>query len=269
MKGALIAFSGMLFSNCFAAVVVPIEIEQGNPVASARINGVAVRLIIDSGGGVITLKSDTIKRVSAPRTGSTRATTDALGNNAARNLFHLNTLEVGDLRFADVQADEATEYASKSPVDGVIGRFLLSKFVVVYDYSSGKITVIESNDRAGVNAACQGSKIDLVPASEELVVSRARIDDREIRVLWDTGAVYSFIKKSFVDKNELPVEEPYYTSQHFAFGEHDFGPFQFVVLDLRAPVDVDAYVGSNFFLDHVVCIDPTHRVVRVRKSPPS
>ncbi len=264
MKGALVALFGMLFSNCFAAVVIPIDIEQGNPVASARINGVPVRLIIDSGGGVLTLKSETIKRVSAPRTGTTRATTDALGNNAARRLFHLNALEVGDLRFADVEADEATEYASQSPVDGVIGRFLLSKFVVVYDYPARRITVVESNDHSGASAVCIGTKIDLVPASEELVVSTARIDDHEIRVLWDTGAVYSFIKKSFVDKHELTVEEPYYTSQHFAFGEHDFGPFQFIVLDLRAPVDVDAYIGSNFFLDHVVCIDPTHRLVRVR-----
>jgi len=266
MKFGLIAAWMVLSARCAAAVVIPVDIESSNPVAAARINDVPVRLVIDSGGGVLTLKSQTINKLGIAPTGATRATTDALGNNASRDLFRVSTLELGTLKLKDLDADEATEYASQSPVDGVVGRFILNKFAVVYDYPGRRIKLVSPDNQNELRAECRGTKVDLTASAEELVVSPAQIDHGEIRMLWDTGAVYSFVKQSFADQHKLPVETPYYTSQRFSLAQEDFGPTRFVVLDLRAPADADGYVGTNFFLEHVVCIDPTHRVVKVRKS---
>jgi predicted aspartyl protease len=266
MKTGLIAASWVLSTQCVAAVIVPIEIESGNPVAAARINDVPVRLVIDSGGGVLTLKSETVNRIGLAPTGATRPTTDALGNNASRDLFRVKTLELGALKLTDLDADEATEYASQSPVDGVIGRFVLNKFAVVYDYPARRIMLIPPDNKNELRTECRGTKVDLTASAEELIVSQAQIDHGDIRMLWDTGAVYSFVKQSFADQHELPIEKPYYTSQRFGLAKEEFGPMRFVALDLRAPAEADGYIGTNFFLDHVVCIDPTHRVVKVRKN---
>jgi hypothetical protein len=97
-------------------------------------------------------------------------------------------------------------------------------------------------------------------------VSMAETDHRAMRMLWDTGATYSFVKKTFADTHKLPMENPFYTSQRFSVGQEDFGPLQFVVLDLHDPGNVDGYIGYNFFVSHVVCIDPVKQVVRVRKN---
>ena len=266
MKIYLLTASLLLASKCFGATVVPIEIVNGNPVATAQINDVTVKLVIDSGGGVVTLKTEAIKRVAAARTGATRPTTDALGNNASRNLFHLGTLEMGTFKVVDIDADESTEHASQSPVDGMIGRFVLNRYAVVYDYAAHKVTFIDPARSSELRTECRGTPIDLMPAPEGILVSGAKIDQADIRMLWDSGAVYSFIKQSFADRNKLPIETPYYTTQTLRFSDVNLGALRFVVLDLRAPEEADAYIGSNFFLAHIVCIDPTHRVVKVLKS---
>jgi predicted aspartyl protease len=267
VKVGLAIPSLLLCANCPGAVVVPIQIERGNPVASARINGVEGRLVMDSAGGSVTLKSETIRKVGGKRMDETRATTDAMGTNSARAIVRLDSFDFGPVKLGGIDADEASAYVAQSPADGIVGRSILNKFAVVYDYSGGKITLISPEANAELDAECTGNRIDLVAASEETAVSVARIDQREIRVLWDTGATYSFIKKSVADTEKLPVVAPFYKSQRFALGEHEFGPMQFVVIDAQAPLDVDGFVGSNFFMGHIVCIDPSHRTVRVRDRP--
>ena len=44
----------------------------------------------------------------------------------------------------------------------------------------------------------------------------------------------------------------------------DFGPLKFVVIHAVAPVNVDGFVGFNFFETHVVCIDARRQSIRIR-----
>jgi predicted aspartyl protease len=266
MKSHLVLLPLLMYADCFAAIVIPIELEKGNPIASAQINGVPVRLVIDSGGGVVALKPDTIERVAATRTGTTRSSTDAYGNNSTQALFMLNTLELGGNTFSNIEAGEAGKYVAETPGDGIIGRKFLNQFLAIYDYSSRKITLVKPRERASTDGKCRGTRVSTIPDSDGIIVSIAKTDHRAMRMLWDTGATYSFVKKTFADMHDLPVENPFYSSQRFMFGQHDFGPIQFVVLDASAPTNVDGYIGYNFFMTHVVCIDPRKRVVRIRKN---
>jgi predicted aspartyl protease len=262
-KRFLVPFAILLCTDCFGAIVIPIELEKGNPIASARINGVPVRLVIDSGGGVIALKPETAKAVGAARPGPTRSSTDALGNENTQAVLALNTLEIGGSNFSSL---EATEYAGEVPAEGSIGRAFLNRFLAIYDYSSHKITLFTSAEHAAAAVECRGARVRTIPDPDGTIVSMAKTDDRGMRMLWDTGATYSFVKKTFADSYKLPIKSPFYTSQRFLIGNEDFGPLQLVVLDLRAPGNVDGYIGYNFFASHVVCIDPVGHVVRIRKS---
>lgn len=266
MKRCLVTLALLTCQNCLAATVIPIELEKGNPVAPARINGVAARLIIDSGGGFVSLKSETLGRVAAVRTGSTKSGTDALGNSAVHTLFTLDALEVGGDTFANVEAGEAGQYGTAAPGDGSIGRNFLNQFIVIYDYPSRKITLFTAHERRTAERECRGAQVRTMRDPDEIIVSMATTDHGAMRMLWDTGATYSFVKKAFADEQALPIEAPFYTSKRFVFARQDFGPLQLVVLDFKAPVNVDGYIGYNFFMGHVVCIDPLKRVVKIRKS---
>jgi hypothetical protein len=269
MKSHLVPLSLLLYADCFAATVIPIELEKGNPIASARINGVLVRLGIDSGGGVVALKPEVIERVAAARAGPAGSSTDVFGNSSTQTLFTLNTLELGGSTFSNVEAGEAGQSVAQTPGDGSIGRRFLNQFLVVYDYSSQKITLFTRRERASADSECRGTRVPTIPDPDAIIVSMAKTDHRAMRMLWDTGATYSFVKKTFADMHNLPVENPFYTSQRFMVGQHDFGPLQFVVLDARAPTNVDGYIGYNFFIAHLVCIDPFRRVVTIHKKPGS
>jgi predicted aspartyl protease len=264
---SLLSFAACLATGSGASggpsgIVIPIEIENGNPVAQVRINGVAAKLIIDSGGESLLLKSPAIDRVGATRTGSSASGTDALGNTRDQALLTLRTLDIAGRTFQDVAAQEAGVYAADSAGDGVIGRRFLNEFVAVYDYAGRTVSLFES--RAAAGRQCRGTRVRMRPDAEDLVVTRAVADGHQMRVLWDTGAVQSFVKKSFADDRRLTVEMPFYSARKFTLAGHDTGPLRFVVLDLQAPASVDAFLGYNFFADRVVCIDPRGGSVNYR-----
>jgi hypothetical protein len=103
-----------------------------------------------------------------------------------------------------------------------------------------------------------------IPDPEGIIVSLAESDHDTLRMVWDTGAAYSVVKKEFADRHRLPLDEVYYNSRRFTLGGKEFGPLQLAAVEFRAPLTVDGFIGYNFFSDHVVCIDPFDRIVRVR-----
>ncbi len=259
----LALFPILLSSNCLGAVVIPIVVEDGNPIASARINGVLVKLVIDTGGGFVALKPETAGKVGAIHTGSTRSSVDAHGKAIAQAVLTLNTLELGGSEFSHV---EATEYSGEVPRDGSVGREFLNRFLAIYDYPSRKITLFKPDERVASDKECRGATVRAIPHPEGVIVSMAATDARVMKVMWDTGATHSFVKKAFVEQHKLAVQPPFYTSRRFSLGQADFGPLQLVVLDFSEPVDVDGYIGYSFFARHVVCIDPARQLIRVRKD---
>lgn len=266
LAGCAATIALLMCANAFAALVIPIEIENGNPIADVRINGVAARLIVDSGGGGVVLKPAAIEKVGAVGTGAFRSSTDALGNTSKAVLYSLESLEIGGKAFRNLEAEEVGAYAADSPGDGSIGRIFLNEFVAIYDYNSHRITLFDSSERAAVRRECRGTSVRMLDDPENAVVTKILAGGDAMRMLWDTGAQHSFMKKSFVDDRNLRVEGPFHTAPTFELNRHDMGPLRFVVLDIGAPAGVDGFVGYNFFVDHVVCIDPFGRWVKVRKN---
>jgi predicted aspartyl protease len=256
----------LISASCTAGTVVPIELAQGNPIASGRINGLAVSLVVDSGGDLIVLKPDIIAKLGLTPLQSQGSATDAYGRTSQQSLFNLATFEIGSSTFHNLKAAEVGAYAAQAPGDGIIGRSFLNKFVTVYDFAARNIELLSPDERSRVSNQCRGIKVGLIRNPEGINISFARTDFGSARMLWDTGATYSFLKKRIADAYRLSTQGPFYTSKLFALGANDFGPMKFVVLDLQAPIDVEGYIGFNFFSAHVVCIDPSTRSVRIRPS---
>ena len=115
---------------------------------------------------------------------------------------------LGGKSFAHLEAVEAGAYAADSPADGIIGRDLLNQYVVVYDYPARTITLFSPRERRSAAKQCTGMKLRSIPDADRIIVSVATTDHARMRLMWDTGAQHSFVKRSFANEHQLPVEEP-------------------------------------------------------------
>ena len=179
-------------------------------------------------------------------------------------MLTLDTLEMAGKIFVQVDAVDAGDYAAGTPGDGVVGRELLNRFIVIYDYASRKVTLFAPEERRAARHECRGTNVRTVPDPEKIIVSLAESDHGTLRMMWDTGAAYSVVKKEFADRHRLPLDDVYYNSRRFTLGGKEFGPLRLAAVEFHAPPSVDGFIGSNFFSEHVVCIDPFERIVRVR-----
>ena len=75
-------------------------------------------------------------------------------------------------------------------------------------------------------------------------------DGREFELVWDTGANRSILKEGRVGKDE----HGRFSARNFRLAGRDFGPQEFVILDLAEPPG-DGLVGNDFFRKHRVLID--------------
>jgi len=250
-----------------AETIIPLEIAQGNVLARAAINRVPLKLGIDLGGlGALSLKADAIARTGVTSLPTTISQTDALGNTAQRRTFNVSRLELGNGAFRDIIAHEVGGYAGSGAGDGLIGRDFLKEFVVVFDYPSRIVTLYSAQERKAADRACNGDLVPTIPDPDGIIVSVATSDHGPLRMLWDTGASYSFVKATVAAERHLPIRSEAYLTQHFALGARDFGPLELVSLDIKEPANVDGYIGYNFFEAHVVCVDALgpQTIVRVK-----
>ncbi|HZZ93622.1 MAG TPA: hypothetical protein VFE23_13760 [Usitatibacter sp.] len=258
---------GFIAANGRAETTIPLEIRQGNVLARAAINRVPLKLVIDLGGlGSLSLKADAIARTGVAPLPATISQTDALGNTAERRTFNVSTLELGNGVFRDITAHEVGGYAASGAGDGLIGRDFLKRFVVVFDYPSRVVTLYSPQERKAADRACGGDLVPTIPDPDGIIVSVATSDHGPLRMLWDTGASYSFVKAAVAAQRHLPVQGETYRTRHFALGARDFGPLELVSLALKEPANVDGYIGYNFFASHVVCVDAlgAQTLVRVK-----
>lgn len=267
LSGCAAVLVSLFAANGRAETTIPLELEQGNALARAVINRVPLNLVIDLGGlGSLGLKVDAIAKTGVTSRPTTISQTDALGKTSERPTFNVSRLELGNAIFRDIIAHEVDGYAGTGVADGLIGRDFLKRFVVVFDYRSRIVTLYSPHDRKAADRACGGELIPTIPDPEGIVVSVATSDHGPLRMLWDTGATYSFVKASIAAERHLPIRGESYLTRHFALGARDFGPLELVSLDIKEPASVDGYIGYNFFKSHVVCVDALgpRTIVRVK-----
>ena len=259
--------ASFIAASARAETTIPLEIEQGNVLTRATVNRVPLRLAIDLGGlGALSLKAEAIARTGVSSLPATISQTDALGNTGQRRTFKVSRLDLGDGAFRDVIAHELRGYAGSGPGDGLIGRDFLKQFVAVFDYPSRIVTLYSAHEREAADRACTGERVATIPDPDGIIVSVATSDHGPLRMLWDTGASYSFVKATVAARRHLPIRGETYLTRHFALGARDFGPLELVSLDFKEPASVDGYIGYNFFESHVVCVDALgpHTTVRVK-----
>jgi len=254
--------------------VIPIEVSYSNPITTALIGDLEVRLVVDSGGLLLGLRPEVIAILKLEHLGEETSRTNIFGETTESDLFTVPLVTIGGTEYSNFAAYEWSApppLAKRTPpVDGIIGRDFLNDFVVIYNYGESTITLYDNSEQ--IANECEGVEIPLLEHPERVIVSEIEVDNGTVAAIWDTGATHSFVKAHIAAEREflLVADDDgteFYYSQKFAVGGSDFGPLDFASLPFVEPNNVDVFVGRNFFAEHVVCVNVFENLLKVRANP--
>jgi hypothetical protein len=256
------------------SIHLPLTILRNNPVTSIEVAGHEIKIGVDTGGGVLGLTSEALAQAGAVAlAGEPTIWTDANGEAHEARRFRVPQIRVGGRLFRNLDAIEAEPIPNGPAVTNVLGREFLRQFIAIIDYRGRMLTLLspETADAEAEAMGCKGTRVPFERTSTPgLAITRVKLDEATMRLVWDTGAQYSSLPASVVAAHQLPVtpavgqKPPFYNSKRLIIGGSDFGPLELVVLPLELPSDFEGMLGYNVFADHVVCMNYGRSELRVR-----
>lgn len=250
-----------------AAIVLPLTFDDGNVYVAARIDDVPLRLIVDTGGkGSLQLTAAAISKVRLEMKPAVVTRIDAVGNEYRGRAFEVAELRIDDTAFHEVlgfvRGEAAGGLTGALPADGLIGMEFLRPYVARFDYRSNSLTLYREHQRGEAAGACEGRQVPVKNHPLRFWYSDATTDHGRFRMVWDSGATYSFVSTDVVASMKLPVADGLYETGKLILGATDYGPVDFVTVDLHVP-EVDMLLGYNFFERHAICFDGPRSTVTV------
>jgi hypothetical protein len=240
---------------------------KSNPVTTITVANQAIPVVVDTGGGGITLGAEAIAAAGGKQLEQYSSGPDAYGREVRSPKYRLASITMGGGALRDVVVTQAETGVPGGgpPVPGSIGRELLSHYFLVIDYAGSSMALWPANTKSPV-ASCGSKRLPMERTSDpDLVVVNVSTSFGTIRALLDTGATYSIMPDSLVKGRNLDTisrgQQPFYGLRNMVVAGNDLGPIEFVVLPVQPPEDFQVMLGWNFFSNRVVCVDYANRQV--------
>jgi hypothetical protein len=246
---------------------IPIQLHENlAPVLFANIDGMDVPLQFDLGDrSPLMLQQSVLDSIKAAPTGEASHLQGVDGEFKVPT-FKIPRVQIGTAVFTDVVArlDASRKgYQPGTVARGFLGTGLFKSYQVVLDYPHGTIALVSLGSETSAGT-CTGNVVPFSTRSQKWrgePVSEVETDWGTETLWWDTGSPATILTKSAIGKARVPVSGDSVNTKRFALGGTDFGPWPFQVWDISLP-GFDGFIGHDFFMKHVVCIDfPGNRVV--------
>jgi hypothetical protein len=263
-RGIRRALPGMLLMTGAGAAadtpaVLPMRLVASLPIVHAQVGDEDVQLVFDSGNsGSLSLTQAVIDRVHATPTGETSRGMDAQGNVIVYPKYKIPQVRLGAAVFANVIVEldvhDPSYQATQVGQEGFLGTALLKPYEVVLDYAHRTMSL--------QTAACQGPSVPFSPQWHGEPVTETATDLGVVTLWWDTGTPAMVLSRRFIQTARPHLLENALTTKQLLLGGANFGPIQFQIWDLALPPGFDGFIGSDFFAQHVVCLDfPRSQIV--------
>jgi hypothetical protein len=250
---------------------LPLQIIRSDLVTEIVVGDQKIQAGLDTGGGGITLSEDIIRNAGGSKLSEELAWTDAFGQEYRVPQFRIPVMSIGGRTFRDVVVSQSTTWPEgQGPaVSNAIGGQFMSQYLTVIDVPGLYISLWPAGLEPVSTAACGPARIPMDDTEQPgLVVSTFNTASGTIRMLWDTGASYSALSKSHMDRADVGTivrgQTSFYRPARLTAAGHELGPLEFVILPLQLPEGIQGMLGANFFSTHVVCLDYKNREVMVR-----
>lgn len=257
------------------AVQVPMELVNRSPVLTVRIDGIDIRLQLDTGSATtLTLYPEILDKIEIVSTGEVYESIGMEGVLMENPVYVVSMAELGIATYEDLQVrkdDHTAEHRADTiayrGTYGRVGRGLFDDGKLIIDYQNNSMTIIPPAAPEDEQAACRGVELPLVAEKESLgLVTEVRTDIGELYAVWDTGAGGNIMLKRTTDAAGLDLKaRDKFETQKFEINGHEFGPVRMNVWDVPPlPPDLHTLLGYWFFSDKVVCIDFPRNSIFVR-----
>ena len=266
---------------------VPVTMDGLRPTIMAKINGQDAKFLVDTGaffGGVTeeTAARYKMKHAVAPF-GLQVQTLGGVTHDiraVAADTFSFSTIGVHDLEFM------VGGRLGGEGIAGNIGQNLLGPFDVEYDLGNGMMRYFKATGCGDANLAYWSagvavSRLPLVDPTNIItaVVTYAKVDGRQVRVTWDSGASLSVLSRPAAARAGINVTSEGVTSAGISYGVYGKGlesflaPFasfqvgqeeikntQLRVTDIGVG-NSDMLLGADFFLSHRILVSNSQKKV--------
>ncbi|MGH8205035.1 MAG: retroviral-like aspartic protease family protein [Steroidobacteraceae bacterium] len=184
---------------------LPLSIIRYNPVTTITVGNRKVQVIVDTGGGGITLSENVIRNAGGVRLADERVWNDAFGREFRVPQFTMPVMTIGGQTFHDLVVIQATECSEDQgpAVPNMIGQHFLSRYFTVIDYAGLAMTLWPRDAPFEASAACGATRIPMKQAENLGVVTEFDTPSGSLRLSWDTGATYSALSEGLVASRRL------------------------------------------------------------------
>lgn len=247
--------------------VIPIKIEDNLSYIEVTVDTTKIMLHVDIGDSDnnIRLSPALINRLNVKYTGKYISFGNLVGDKLKAKEFIIQNLSIGDFQFSNIKGFEAIYAKDFAPPnkDGTIGLALLRQFKVIIDYKGSSIILSRNNifpEKYNVN---DWGKVNFYDRGIG-IVTNAEINKKKIKLVWDTGAQCSMLKKHVIGNNTMKKEGDLFEISKVFFGNAELGPIGFIIMNIKQP-PVDGIVGYNFFVKHIIFVDFDNKLLKIKK----
>lgn len=286
---------------------VPVEISgltsTGIPYLQVAVEGKMTTVKVDLGySGCISLPSEFLDQIDEKSFIKCRLTCGLGGKKYESNVYEVPKIEIGGMTFFQTQAEEVNlefeadsillqkeKKISTSPL-GRLGWYLFYNFNVLLDCQHSTLAFCDSLDTLQKQGYPVESFVEApLILDRDCIEFEAMTQTGPLRCLIDTGATWNILNKDLeAGRNDHMIFNFDNVDQHYALnpenknlmlfdpkdtcelsffkiGGKEFGPVTFN--RVKAPLEIEAIIGMEFFESTLVFIDFSNRKIYFFEPP--
>jgi hypothetical protein len=236
------------------------------PAFTATVAGVPLLLFVDLGGfSPIALTPAALANIAVTFSGKSMRSRDSTGATFERRSFVAPDVVVGGTGVGSLEGTELPPFPSGSPMNafaGYLGFGFLQRFLLVFDYPEGVLTLYRSGDTEAMARSCGPNRF-AIKVANGVVQSSIDTEKGPLVFHWDTGSSESVLRPSAIGLSASASDPALQSFAKFELGGKNLGRTIFSLREFRAPA-VDGVLGNDFLESRVLCIDVQQRVGAIK-----
>lgn len=265
----------------FTCTEIPLQFDGGFPFVVLHAGADSVELFLDTGAGDIGigLMPETIRTLQLKETDRRRTLKTNYGKIRYKRVV-LPEAHLGGIVFRDLVCDRVAEKVNPHFAKrGILGLALFRSFNVLIDYQGYRLVLFKPGNYP---ADFDSTLWDRIPSPDDPdgIMIRGTLEGLSKDLTWclDTGAIardpdqtryYNIIKKKHV-KGMVSLKEKdgmaFSEDISFRSGSAILDSLNFLAHDFEEPEGIDGFLGTDFFMKHLVLVDFKSQAVRTRSA---
>jgi tetratricopeptide (TPR) repeat protein/predicted aspartyl protease len=295
VMAAALVWSGVASANCTLGKIaeLPVTMQGMQPLTEAKINGTAVRFLVDSGAFFSLISPGNARALSLRTTSLGNRQMRGIGGDASMSVATVDSFTIAGQTIPRVEFIVSGSDIGPAGV-GLIGQNILGRADVEYDLPHGAVRLMQAKgcEKASLAYWAQDrpfSVVEITPRDERNphTVGTVYLNGTKLRATFDTGAGGSMLSleaaaRAGITPSSPGVEPAGVISgvgrrlvrtwiapfDSFKVGDQEVlhhGRIRFGEMD----IDSDMLIGSDFFIAHRVYVaNSRHRIFLTYEGGP-